>query len=569
MGEVPASQTYLDIGQGSRGFDRIYDPTALPPFHVRRTRVAGWSRVVARASSAPAEVVPGLLASALRRAGLAAAAAPGLGLPSLIAAGLDGRLRRTANPARGLDVRRSSLRELRRLVAGLRGADLLIAIERPPPSPQGALTIGIAGRGFGGDLTSDSTRMDGYVLTTDIAPTILVRLGLGVPAQMSGQPIHSQGPLDPSAVASLGKRLAAISSRRGPVLGAGVAIWLAALLLVIAATRGRAARSGVRLAGLAVVYLPLVLLAGAALRPSQGAEGLLVILGAPLLGVLTLAGLGGGYRALAFASALTVSAYVVDVIAGSPLTPLSLLGPNPGLGVRFYGIGNELEALLAVLIIAGTGAAFAGFWPGIPGRRAALVFLAIGALLAFVFSAGAFGADIGAAITLPVGAAGAAVAITSPRRRRAGAVLLVLICPFVALGLVALVDLVSGSNSHFARSVLDTNSLEQLARVARRRLQAAAGSFVRPLLLAFMPLVLAVCAIAILHRNRLADWLHGLPAMRAGLLGALAATVVGSVANDSGLLFAEVGAAYLLVFTGYVWAEAGHSAVPAARSSEP
>ena len=54
-------------------------------------------------------------------------------------------------------------------------------------------------------------------------------------------------------------------------------------------------------------------------------------------------------------------ACAIDVIAGSPLTSLSLLGPNPGLGVRFYGIGNELEALLAVLVVAGTGAALAGF----------------------------------------------------------------------------------------------------------------------------------------------------------------------------------------------------------------
>ena len=79
---------------------------------------------------------------------------------------------------------------------------------------------------------------------------------------------------------------------------------------------------------------------------------LLVMFGAPLLAALTLAALRD-YRALAVAAALTVLAYAVDAIAGSPLSALSLLGPNPGLGVRFYGIGNELEALLAVLVVAG------------------------------------------------------------------------------------------------------------------------------------------------------------------------------------------------------------------------
>ena len=127
---------------------------------------------------------------------------------------------------------------------------------------------------------------------------------------------------------------------------------------------GRAARPGVRLLGLSVVYLPLLLLLGAALEPSQGLEQLLAIAGAPLLAALTLVALGG-YRALAVASGLVVLAYAVDVVAGSPLTSLSLLGPNPGLGVRFYGIGNELEAMLAVLVIAGTGAALSAF----PGPR--------------------------------------------------------------------------------------------------------------------------------------------------------------------------------------------------------
>ena len=44
--------------------------------------------------------------------------------------------------------------------------------------------------------------------------------------------------------------------------------------------------------------------------------------------------------------------------------------------------------------------------------------------------------------------------------------------------------------------------------------------------------------------------------MRAGLLGALVATVVGTLANDSGALLLVIGAAYLLVFAGYAWAEA-------------
>jgi hypothetical protein len=43
--------------------------------------------------------------------------------------------------------------------------------------------------------------------------------------------------------------------------------------------------------------------------------------------------------------------------------------------------------------------------------------------------------------------------------------------------------------------------------------------------------------------------------MRAGLLGALAATVIGTLANDSGALLLEIGTAYLLVFVSFAWSE--------------
>jgi hypothetical protein len=390
------------------------------------------------------------------------------------------------------------------------------------------------------------------VLSTDVAPTILERFGIAVPSAMSGQPIRSEGTVDPSAIEVLTARMDVISSRRGAVIGLPIVAWLLLTALVALFSRGRVARVAVRLLGLSIVYLPLVLLLGAALEPAKGAEALLVALGAPALAALTLA-LLPGFRALAVASALTVLAYAVDVVAGSPLTSLSLLGPNPGLGVRFYGIGNELEALLAVLVVAGTGAGLVGFARGFSRRTAAIAFVAIGLAAALVFAAGRFGADVGAAIVFPVGAVVAAVVIAG-RGRRLG-ILAIIAVPFAVLALLAMIDLLSGANAHLTRSVLDAGGLGSLADVAQRRLQLSAHSFSRPVLLAFLPLVIVLAAFAWLRRDRLRAWLEGAPAMRAGLLGALAATVVGTLANDSGALLLEIGTAYLLVFTGFAWAE--------------
>jgi hypothetical protein len=437
-------------------------------------------------------------------------------------------------------------------VRSLRGNDLLIALEKPPPATNEALVVGIAGRDFDGNLTSDSTRLDGYVLSTDVAPTILDRFGVDVPSEKSGQAIRSEGEIDPAAVESLGERMAAIPERRGPVIGFALLAWFVLLALAAALSRGRLARPGVRLAGLAVVYLPLVLLLGAALEPSLGVEQLLTIFGAPLLAAATLAALGG-YRALAVGAAATVVAYAIDVIAGSPLTSLSLLGPNPGLGVRFYGIGNELEALLAVLVVAGTGAALAGFAPDASPRRSIAAFLVAGLLAAFVFAAGRFGADVGAGIVMPLGAAAAAATVAERRRR---GLLLAIAAPLAAVALLALVDLLSGADAHLTRSVLDAGGLDDLAEVAQRRLQLSAHSFARPIVFVFLPLLAAVAVLAIVQRDRIAGWLRPRPAMQAGLTGALAATLLGTLANDSGALLLEIGTAYLLVFAGFAWAEA-------------
>jgi hypothetical protein len=523
MGSVPAEQTYLDISQGNRVFDSLYD-TGLP------REVGGGmcgppyaETVIERAESAPADIEPGLLAATLHRAG------------------------------EGCEVASLTPRQLAKAVGRLRGNDLLIAIERAPPAKDGALAIGIAGNNSSirGELTSDSTRTRGYVLSTDVAPTILRRFGLAVPHAMSGRPIRAEGSVDVASLESLASRMASIPTRRGPVIGVSLFVWLAAFVLTLLFARRGAARVAVKLLALSIIYLPLLLLIGAALEPSQATEQLLVMAGAPAAAGATLAA-SHGYRAIAAASGIVTFSYALDMIAGSPLTKLSLLGPNPGLGARFYGIGNELEALLAVLVVAGTGAALRGFAPRSSTRTGAIVFLAVGIAFAFVFAAGRFGADVGAAIVMPIGAAAAASKVATPQRHAA---LFIIAFSLAFVGLIALIDLISGANAHLTRSVLDAGGLGGLAQVAQRRLQLSAQSFARPIVLVFLPLLAILAALVVRRGAAIREWVGKSPAVEAGLLGALVAILVGTLANDSGALVLEIGSVYLLVFLGFVWAE--------------
>jgi hypothetical protein len=365
--------------------------------------------------------------------------------------------------------------------------------------------------------------------------------------------------------AAPGDRLWDVAGRRGTVIGVTLLVWLAAFGLAMAAGRERG-RPAARLLALSLVYLPLLCLAAAALEPSIDVERLLVMLGSPALAALTLRAFGG-YRALAVACGATALAHAADLIAGSPLIQLSLVGPNPAGGHRFYGIGNELEAALVVTILVGTGAALSSFAvpvrllhpggaKGAPegseaGWRSPAAFLVVAAVFSFVFAYGRYGADVGAAITLPLGAAVAA-ALLAGRPRLA---LLAFALPIPALALLSAADLLTGANAHLTRTVLDAENGGDVLAVFGHRLREAGESFGRTVTLVCLPFVLAAAALAWTRRERLAAWLDGLSAMRAGMLGALAATLVGTLANDSGALLLEIGAIYLAAFSGFAWAE--------------
>jgi hypothetical protein len=504
IGEVSAGETYRDISAGNRE----------PP---------------------PSDAIPGLLGATLARAHLTA------------------NFRKVAVPSS----------QLENLVMRLRGDDLLIAFAAPPPPENHALPIGIAGRGFSGNLTSDSTRTDGYVLSTDIAPTVLQRFGLPIPDEMDGEPIRSEGRVDPGALEDLGARFAAIPPRREPVVIGCLAAWILVAAIAGLLAPGLRWRAAGWMA-LAFAYMPLMLLAGAALEPSAVVEGLLVGSGAAGLAAGTLR-LLPGWSSLAIACAITVGAYAIDVIAGSGLTRLSLLGPNPIYGVRFYGIGNELEALFAVMVPVGVGAglsAYSGWGRAVGRQRAVAAFLGAAAFGAIVFGAGSLGADVGAAIVLPVGGAVAAVAVgalptsgpiwATSRRRLLAAVVL---APLIALLFLALIDLVSGANAHLTRSVLDAGGAGDLADVAERRLRLSAHDFAQaagnPL---FWLLVVGIAA-AIWQWRRIDAWLRPARAARGGVLGACAAVVVGVLVNDSGATFVVLGSCALGASVAYAWSQ--------------
>ena len=281
-------------------------------------------------------------------------------------------------------------------------------------------------------------------------------------------------------------------------------------------------------------------------------------------------------RAPLVPAAVAIVAYGADLAFGSQLIIRSLLGVNPRSGSRFYGLGNELESTLVVLLIVALGAllmrrsdfdsAAAPFGAG-PGRsRRAAAIVAIAGLVAAIFvGAGQLGADVGGVITVGGGIAVMTVLMLpgKPSRRT---VVLALLTPVAAVAGLALLDLVTGGDGHFTRTILQADSPQALLDVVERRYTLAFNVLVMGVMPFITVLAALAAAYATRYRERIYAPLRGSPAWQAALAGGLTASVVGALFNDSGPILLVFGIFILTCVTAYVRGGAQLDAGPADRA---
>ena len=456
----------------------------------------------------------------------------------------------------------------------------------------GLRVAGAVGPGFpapprGGLLTSDATRWPGVVTLTDVAPTVLALAGIADrPAGFVGSRWRTvAGPPAPATLDRL--RVDAVRARVAQdtiprfYTGFGTA---AGLLLIAAVLTGRwaprwRAAGPMRAAGLVVAGAPVatrlaslipwwrssapelalpaavlgwaVVLAAAAWttarvaqRPARrhgparrGATG-------PTTGSWRTAGL-----IVAWVTVLTIT---VDLLAGSPLQRLTVVGLTPIQGGRFYGMGNEIFAAFAICalaVVAGLGA-----WRP---DRAVTGCLAVGAGFVVLDGLPSLGADFGGVPAAVLGFAVAALALRSARPRLRWVAAGVGAAVLALAGVVGLdLSRPAGQRSHvgaFAADLLSGSGGDVVARKASaasgpllfRIDNAAASAF------AWFGVVVLLVVAVVLLRPRLVGGsafgrlLSGWPQLRAVLVGAVALGVVGGLLNDSGvavpLIMCEVG----------------------------
>jgi hypothetical protein len=579
QGEYDTDQLLLDLTQGARVASSAY-ATAEPPALSLRSAgsegtIEGWQAARRRAEAAPQLLTPGLLGASIPGgvgyAGIAGSdeqdgavaagrgghvAAVSLGPASTLLARVATLLASRALVVADLPRGEEGLGALRALVADRSARELVIVIERVPDEHGGELlwaaAAGLAGGGAR-ELTSQSTNQRGLIVSVDVAPTILVHLGGPIPADMRGEPIHADASLDSASLRALMSRLRVIGGRRLKALA-----WLLvalALVLLAAARSPRARARAMRACAMGVLWAPVAVLIPAALEPGAAVEYTTIAVSCLALGALT--DLALPWPRAPLAPAVTAVVLLsIDALAGTQLLMRSLLGPDPLLGARFYGIGNELKSGLAVLVLA---AAAAALYPATRGRRAAAVTLGAGVVLAVVEGSARIGAGVGG-VVLVCAALAVATIMLAPgalTRRRA---LVVLISPVVGLVALAAIDLATAHGSgHFTGSVLHARSAGDVRDIIVRRYKAAWDELKNHAMPIATVLALACAALGVRRRERLLAPVSADPAWLAAFAGGLTAGVVGALVEDSGPVLLVVAVFTLGCVAAYLWGRPGPS----------
>ena len=180
-----------------------------------------------------------------------------------------------------------------------------------------------------------------------MAPTVLETLGLPVPKKMQGERLEWRAGHGAGYLRRLDSRLDAVLSHRSAALRVVVLSWILLLGGMGLVRRRAGLRAAARMIFLAALWLPALALLTAALAPSDAVEAIVLAVGSLALAAVSDRLLPWPAAPL-IPAAVSFLAHTIDLALGSHLISLSLAGPNPKGGSRFFGIGNELEIVLCV-----------------------------------------------------------------------------------------------------------------------------------------------------------------------------------------------------------------------------
>jgi hypothetical protein len=218
-----------------------------------------------------------------------------------------------------------------------------IYVSLPPPGRSHntrRYPIAIVGGGYRGLLLTDTTRIPGLVSVADVAPTA-ISLEHGAKPRIRPR----ADPDAPRTLTRLDTRLRRAHDARTAATVTLVAVTLVLAGLGLVLRSGALARAGL----LAIPSALTVALALSAAEVSRPGKAIAVL----AIGTMLVALVAGAHHRV-FLPALTLFLvfFLVALTLWPDVSALSVIGPHPDGGGRYYGVTNEVETLLLAPILA-------------------------------------------------------------------------------------------------------------------------------------------------------------------------------------------------------------------------
>ncbi|MFI5047434.1 MAG: hypothetical protein ACHQIG_10265 [Acidimicrobiia bacterium] len=441
-----------------------------------------------------------------------------------------------------------------------------VVVVSPTRARSGVLTaVAVHAPGVpAGLLTSASTRRPGFVLLSDVAPTLVSLLGLPRDHDMSGSRFSAGAakPL-PARVRKLTNETSA-AVFRDHVRASATYLFAIALALVLGVAayvfttgRGRRARAALAVGALAALaYLPAVYLARLVpfYEHGNGAYWTFLVVVSLALALVALGvARNNADDAALLMLAFVVGVIVVDVLTGARLQLSSAFGYSAAVGIRVAGLGNVAYAVLGSCAVL-----LAGYLTHrIGGRRGALVAIAVMGVALVVDIAPFWGSDVGGVLSLvpafgvaALGLLGVRVRFTWRATAIAAGVTAVVLAALTALDLSRPAD----ARTHLGRlaqQIADrgvTPFADTVVRKVDANLQTWSTTEWRVALA--VSVVFGVYVIWF-EGSRLRAVVGAVPEMRPAFTGLGVLAVAGYVFNDSGAVIpaivASIGALVLVL----------------------
>lgn len=255
----------------------------------------------------------------------------------------------------------------------------------------------------------------------------------------------------------------------------------------------------------------------------------------------------GKYRLL-FITGITIFTIQFDIITGGNLIKLSVLGYDPIIGARYYGIGNEM-----VGVLLGTGAIFCGYYLEI-FKKHYYIFIVLGILI-ITTAHPALGANVGGSIAfifMSIFFVFKVFRIHVNLKR----ILLILTSIVISIFFLAIIDLlVSDNPSHLGRllQIMIQDDPMYIINIVIRKLKMnirliGVTIWTKVLIITLSSIVIILFGLM----DRIRNLFKEKRLLAIGIISALVGNLMGLIVNDSGIIMSSLSNIYVASSLMYV-----------------